>query len=119
MTDLFDWTPPPKYPEAPGFKEPTTSRAAARKIAPRAHGLREQVFATLRNVWPAGLTADEVALRIGRKEFSVRPRLSELRKMKQIMPVLLAAGGIKPMTRPNESGVDAIVWVCKRPEETT
>ena len=110
MTDLFDWTPPSKYPESPGFKEGTTSKAAARKIAPRAQTLRDQVWAALRNVWPAGLTADEVALRIGRKEFSVRPRLSELRALKQIQPTTLR--------RPNESGVDAIVWVCTQ-EETT
>lgn len=108
MADLFDWTPVPGYPTQPGFKERTTSRDAARKIAPRAQTLRDQVYATLRNVWPAGLTADEVALRIGRKEFSVRPRLSELRASKDIMPT--------PLRRPNESGVDAIVWVCRRPE---
>lgn len=112
MADLFDWADPvPSYPSSPGFKERTTSRDAARKIAARAPTLREQVFATLRNVWPAGLTADEVALRIGRREFSVRPRLSELRALNQIMPTTLR--------RPNESGVDAIVWVCRRPEGET
>lgn len=106
--DLFNWADPvPSYPRSPGFKEKTTSRDAARKIAPRAQTLRDQVYATLRNVWPAGLTADEVALRIGRKEFSVRPRLSELRATKEIMATTIR--------RPNESGVDAIVWVCRRP----
>lgn len=107
--DLFD-LPQAGYPTTPGFKERTTSRDAARKIAPRAQTIRDQVYATLRNVWPAGLTADEVAVRIGRREFSVRPRLSELRALKEIMPTTLR--------RPNESGVDAIVWVCKRPEAT-
>lgn len=113
MTDLFDWTPTPRYPHAPGSKEKTTSRASAKRIAPRALALRDQVFQTLRNVWPAGLTADEVALRIGRREFSVRPRLSELRATKDIFPLLVDG---KPAHRKNESGSPAIVWVCKRPE---
>lgn len=113
MRDLFDVAP--LYPQSPGFKERTTSKAAARKIAPRARTLRDQVYATLRNVWPAGLTADEVALRIGRKEFSVRPRLSELRAAKDIIPAM-REGGREPLRRKNESGVDAIVWVCRRPE---
>lgn len=115
-SDLFDWTPPAGYPSAPGFKERTTSKAAARKIAPRAQTIRDQVYATLRNVWPAGLTADEVALRIGRREFSVRPRLSELRAASEIMPATWAADG-SALRRANESGVDAIVWVCRRPGE--
>lgn len=116
MADLFDWADPvPTYPRSPGFKERTTSRDAARAIAPRAQTIRDQVYATLRNVWPAGLTADEVAVRIGRREFSVRPRLSELRAVGEIMPATWAASG-EPLRRANESGVDAIVWVCKRPE---
>ena len=112
MSDLFDWTPPKRFDPygGPGYKEHTTSRAAARKMAPRARSLRDQVLATLRNVWPAGLTADEVALRIGRTEFSVRPRFSELRALKEIVPTT--------QRRPNASGSDAIVWVCKNPEGT-
>lgn len=117
MRDLFD-LPPTGYPHAPGFKEQTTSRDAARKISPRAPTLREQVYATLRNVWPAGLTADEVALRIGRREFSVRPRLSELRNVGDIHPATRNSAG-DPLRRANESGVDAIVWVCRRPEGET
>lgn len=114
MRDLFDLPPAASYPTSPGFKEKTTSRDAAKRIAPRAQTIRDQVCATLRNVWPAGLTADEVALRIGRKEFSVRPRLSELRAAGEIMPATWAASG-EPLRRANESGVDAIVWVCRSP----
>lgn len=109
MIDLFDWTPP-KYPNFPGSKESTTSRDAARKMAPRARTLRDQVWATLRNVYPAGLTADETALRIGRSELSIRPRLSELRALKKIAPSIMLDG--KTERRPNASGLSATVWVC-------
>lgn len=116
--DLFDWTPPVGYPAQPGFKERTTSREAARKIAPRAQSLRDQVLITLRVAWPGGLTADEAARKIGKSEFSVRPRLSELRAAGEIMPAKLE-GGTRPLRRPNASGIDAIVWVCRRPGEET
>ena len=110
MTDLFDWTPPPKYPNAPGFKTGGTSRDAARKMAPRARTLRDQVWATLRNVYPTGLTADEVATRIGRSVLSVRPRLSELAAAGKITPLIRPDG--KTERRTNESGLDANVCVC-------
>jgi hypothetical protein len=108
MTDLFDWTLPPKYPEAPGFKEPTTSKAAARRMRPRAQTIRDQVLVTLRTAWPGGMSADQVAAKMGKSVLSVRPRISELRELAEIMPSTRRV--------PNESGVDAIVWVCRRPE---
>jgi hypothetical protein len=107
MNDLFS------YPHFPGSKEPTTSRDAAEKIAPRARTLRDQVLTALSIAWPGGMTADEVARAIGKTEFSVRPRLSELRADQQIIPT--------DIRRPNASGVDAIVWVVVRsqiPEES-
>lgn len=110
--DLFNWADQVlSYPRSPGFKERTTSRDAARKIAPRAQTLRDQVLITLRVAWPGGLTADEVARKVGKREFSIRPRLSELRNMRAIEP--RATKGVVER-RPNESGVDAIVWVAKR-----
>lgn len=115
MIDLFDWTPPPGYPRAPGFKEPTTSRDAAERIGPAAKSLRDHVLVVLRAAWPAGLTADEVAARMGKSVLSVRPRLSELRTAGQIFPALLP--GARPLRRPNESGAGATVWVCRRPRE--
>ena len=108
--DLFDWKPPAGYPEAPGYKEHTTSKAAARKISGRAPSLRDEVLQTLKLAWPRGMTADEVADKLGRTEFSIRPRFSELRALKEIMPT--------DIRRPNKSGVDAIVWVSKNPVST-
>lgn len=109
--DLFNWTPPPGYPNTPGFKEATTSRDAAEKIKPIAKTLRDQVLQVLRVQWPGGLTADEVAAKLGRREFSIRPRLSELRKMRAIMEC--DNKGVV-LRRTNESGMSAIVWVAKR-----
>jgi DNA-directed RNA polymerase specialized sigma24 family protein len=105
MRDLFD-EPPSGYPASPGYKESTTSRDAARKIAPRVKTLREQVLVTLQAVWPLGLTADEVAAKMGKSILSVRPRLSELRLANEIVPTTAR--------RPNDSGVDATVWAYNR-----
>lgn len=110
MNDLFDWKPS-KYPVHPGAKTGGTSLEAAIKTKPRAQPLRDQVLIELRKVWPDGLTADEVATRVGKKEFSIRPRLSELRALRAIQP--RTTNGVIDK-RDNESGMSAIVWVAKR-----
>jgi hypothetical protein len=107
MIDLFDWTPSPRYPTAPGFKERTTSRDAARKAEASAPGLRGDVLRVLRDVWPAGLTPDEAAALLGKPALAVRPRFSELKATGQIL-----ATSIK---RRNESGLLARVYVARRP----
>lgn len=114
MTDLFDWTQPAAYPDCPGWKEPTTSRDAAERVASEAKTLRDNALKVLRAAWPAGLTAHEVAARMGRSIMSIAPRLSELRKVDEVMPARREDG--KPLRRPNESGCTATVWVCRRPE---
>lgn len=105
--DLFEWAWKGRsYPESPGFKEATTSRVAAEKIAPRAPTLRDKVMTCLNDVWPAGMTADEVAEALGETVLAVRPRLSELKAKGMIGP--------SEATRPNASGVHARVMVAKR-----
>jgi predicted ArsR family transcriptional regulator len=106
MTDLFNWTPS-KYPEHPGFKTGGTSREAAVKTAPRAPTMRDQVLIALRDVWPAGLTADEVAAVLGRSQFAIRPRLSELKDMGKIAAT--------ETRRKNDSGLSATVWIWMKP----
>ena len=61
MTDLFEWTPPEGYPNAPGWKEETTSRDAAKAMGIMACRMRDDVLTLYRAAWPAGMTADEVA----------------------------------------------------------
>lgn len=112
MADLFDWTPPPGYPNAPGFKEPTTSRDAAEKIKPVAKTLRDQALAVLKVEWPDGLTADEIAGKLGRSELSIRPRISELRELRAIEP--RTTKGVVDRRENKSSGMSAIVWVARR-----
>jgi predicted ArsR family transcriptional regulator len=90
------------YPRRPGYKERTTSRDAAHAVAPRAKTLRAAVLAALKAVAPNGLTADEIAARLGEDRHSVRPRVSELH----------AAGLVEaaPARRRNASGLSARVW---------
>ena len=97
MTDLFT---PLEYPQAPGWKEPTTSKDAAIAIEPKAKRLRALVLADLRRN-PAS-TADETAARIGESVLSVRPRFAELNR-----DLIIQKTGIK---RRNESGLFANTW---------
>lgn len=63
------------YPNAPGWKARDTSREAAKKIAPAALTLRDQVLASIRA--RAG-TPEQVAHRLRVPLMNVRPRCSEL-----------------------------------------
>jgi predicted ArsR family transcriptional regulator len=89
------------YPGSPGWKEPTTSREAAERIASTAANVRHLVMGCVIN-HPAGMTADEIAVYLGIDKLTVRPRLSELR----------AEGRIEPtgMRRKNASGHSAMTW---------
>lgn len=87
------------YPDAPGFKEQTTSRESAAKVAPDADNFRCLVLQAVRRQ-PS--TTDEVAAALDLSVLTVRPRMSELR----------ALGNVEPsgLRRKNESGHSAIVW---------
>ena len=101
----------PVYPNSPGFTEPTTSRAAAEQIAPRAPTLRAQVLSIYRAAWPAGLTADEVAAKMDRSILSIRPRVTELRRTGDLRVMRCGHDAVTPLTRKNDSGVAAAVLV--------
>jgi predicted ArsR family transcriptional regulator len=92
------------YPAAPGWKEPTTARAAANRIHERAAHVRELVLNAIRH---HPMTADEVAEWICVDKLTVRPRVSELRNTGQIEPV----PGVR---RKNRSGNSAMVWRIKQ-----
>jgi hypothetical protein len=64
--------------------------------------LREQVYAEFIAAGEAGMTADEVAARLGRTVLACRPRCSELVAKGRIVPT-----GAR---RPNASGMSAAVW---------
>jgi len=96
------------YPASPGFKETGgTSERAAAEMAARAPTLRAAALSCLSQVYPWGLTADEIATRLGETPFAMRPRLTEL----------FTAGLIRkgPGQRHNVSGKRAWVWHCAFP----
>lgn len=98
--DLFDWTPPQGYPHRAGFKERTTSKAAAESMEPARAQMHTDILAELMK---APATADEVATALGDLSvLAVRPRLSELRKLGKIVPT--------KDRRANVSGRMARVW---------
>jgi hypothetical protein len=99
--DLFELR---HYPTSPGYKETTTSRDAARAIAPAADILREKVYAAFKAAGDRGLTADEAARNIMADKYSVRPRVTELSK--ETPPRIKRT----EQRRQNESRQKAIVW---------
>lgn len=90
------------YPDSPGFKEPTTSREAARAVAGGAREGRERVFEAIRAAGSGGLTADQAGASVGRPPAYCRPRVTELFKAGRIVPT--------GERRPNETGLKARVW---------
>jgi len=93
------------YPNAPGFKERTTSRDAARAMTGRAANLRERVFEAIRAAGARGLTSDEAATALGVSILSVRPRVTEI-SMEVPIPRIRETGE----RRLNASGLKAKVW---------
>lgn len=87
------------YPDFPGYKEQSTSKQAAVEAASRAGTLRFQCLAAL-ELYP--MSADQIAYHLDENILSIRPRISELRKMG-----LIEKTGKR---RINDSGKQAIVW---------
>ena len=105
MTDLFDFAARLEerqrdYPNTPGFKVSGTSRDAADANEPRAETLRQRVLRELQQ--GKTLTADEIAAALNESILSVRPRVTELRRMGEIAPT--------GERRANASGQTAMVW---------
>jgi predicted ArsR family transcriptional regulator len=92
-----------KYPNYPGAKVAGASQDAADGIAEHAETLRDRVDRLFDRCDPnGGLTADECAEQLGSEIWSVRPRLSELRRMGRIAET--------DQRRKNRSGMTATVW---------
>lgn len=93
------------YPHHPGFKSRGTSRIAAKSMAPLAPTLRDRVLALYAQA-PNGLTADEVADKLGLTPFSIRPRVSELARLGALTDTMERRANAT-------SGRIAIVWRIK------
>jgi hypothetical protein len=92
------------YPDAPGHRNVETSIAAANALAPKLGRLQRMAQGAIRNAGWRGLTADELAERLGMDRWSIQPRTSELRRKG-----LIRDSGRR---RPNATGKMAIVWVA-------
>lgn len=92
------------YNGSPGWKEPTTSRAAARSMEAAAPTLRDRILAALTTAGEKGLTPDEAAALLDEDVLAVRPRFTELSKA--VPPLIVATG----LTRANASRRAAKVW---------
>lgn len=93
------------YPDAPGHRGVETSVEAAGAIAPAAGRLQKLALAAIRDAGERGLTADELAARLGMDRWSVQPRTSELRRKHLIRD--------SEQRRLNASGRRAIVWCAE------
>ena len=96
MTDLFRY---------PGAQDRDTSWAAAEAMAPKAASLREMALTILER--SNGLTADQVAARLGLSILSIRPRVTELSRLHKVRDT--------GERRANASGHKAIVWAAVQP----
>lgn len=101
--DLFAYRAP-HYPASPGYRGIDTSIAAAKAIAPKLGQLQALALGAIRAAGPTGLTADELAARLGHDRWSIQPRTSELRHLGKIVD--------SGQRRKNCTGKSAIVWIA-------
>lgn len=99
MTDLF------AYPHQPGARDRDTSEEAAAAVAKQSTILRARALNEIER--SNGLTADEVAGRLGMSILSIRPRITELSRLGKVRD-----SGAR---RCNASGRRAIVWAAINP----
>jgi len=93
------------YPNAPGHRNIATSIAAANDLAPKLGRLQRMAETTIRDAGLSGLTADELAARLGMDRWSIQPRTTELKRKG-----LIRDSGQR---RQNATGKQAIVWIAK------
>lgn len=92
------------YPDAPGHRNVETSVATADALAPKLGRLQRMAEGAIREAGWLGLTADELAERLGMDRWSIQPRTSELKRKG-----LIRDSGQR---RPNSTGKRAIVWIA-------
>ncbi len=94
------------YPHQPGARDRDTSSDAAASVAPRAETLRARALDEIER--SNGLTADQVAGRLGMSILSIRPRITELARLGMVRDT--------GERRRNNSGRRAIVWAAINPQ---
>lgn len=91
------------YPHGAGHRGVDTSVEAAVVINDKLPMLQGQVFATIASAGERGMTGDEIAAALGWEKWRVRPRTSELRRMRRIID--------SGQRRKSDAGVSSIVWI--------
>lgn len=91
------------YPDAPGHRGVQTSVEAGEAIAPDLGRLQRMAERAIRAAGDKGLTADELAARLGMARWSIQPRTTELQRKGFIQD--------SGHRRRNVTGKRAIVWV--------
>jgi len=89
------------YPSLPGHQGADTSLEAAICIAPSAQALRNRCLELVKR---GDCTADEAAAALGETVLAIRPRFSELFRLREIHPT--------GRRRKNISGLSARVWAA-------
>lgn len=92
-----------EYPYEPAAGQTDTSAAAAKSIALATARIQRMAYYAIAEVGGRGLTAEELAARLGMERTTVQPRTSELKLLG-----LIRDSGFR---RPNKSQKLAIVWV--------
>lgn len=77
MMDLFTFRE--RYPDAPGYRNESTSKEAAAAIAPKQGTLQAKVLAFIRERGEHGAASFEIASGLGIKYKAIQPRTSELK----------------------------------------
>lgn len=97
--------PPPKYPDAPGYSNGSTSKDAATSVAPKAAALRLRILSELQLRGDVGATCDELEQAMDLSHQTASARLREL-----VLKGSIVDSGVKRLTRSSRS---AIVWHAK------
>ncbi len=93
------------YPHAPGHRGVDTSVQAAADLAPDLGRLQSMARRAISDAGPIGLTADELADRLGLDRYTIQPRTSELRR-KRVIADRASVGAVMPLgSRHDEAGL--------------
>jgi hypothetical protein len=93
------------YPDSPGHRGVDTSIAAADNVAPKLGRLQWLAEVAIRAAGTTGLTADELASKLGVERWSIQPRTTELKRKG-----IICDSGVR---RRNVTGKAAIVWIAR------
>lgn len=94
------------FPDAPGYRNRDTSKAAAKSIMPKQGTIQAEVLRALHQRGP--MTAREISVVIGRSYASTQPRTAELSQSTPKRGALIKDTGQRRTD--SESGKLVIVW---------